>query len=388
MTSRLTICLLLALATLVPASGAEPPPGWLFLDFEEGWKVGPFPRRARNIALAQGHARIVEESSTGQSLELRPGSPFTAVLVDASPVATRSVVYCEIRVRPFAIAEDRDEEFLDFGGAVLGFFRIGDEAELCALFGKSETESVWISSGVRVPLDASGASADWMHLSIRLNQTAGRWSLAIDGREVLSGLRTVPRGSALRLWLYGNDTSPARFDDVLIAGVPPDEIRTQGEPETSSPNRTSVTSLEQPRSQVAIRTKANATLRETAEPLQRASGNVHLADWHVTLDTGDRTYESQHASDDAPSIIAYAPPFDENGNRLPITLTITADAQIEPGADLGRIRWKIREVLGWPDKFGATIAEGDFRTGLVQIVTIPGEWTSKATAVHVEMASN
>jgi len=106
------------------------------------------------------------------------------------------------------------------------------------------------------------------------------------------------------------------------------------------------------------------------------------------MHVGDREYRGPadrlDQPSDSPKIIAFAPGTDDAGNPLPQRITITANAELRPGLNLRKLRWAHRELLGL-EKYGATISEGDFRTGLVQEVTVPPEWSRKATAVLIRV---
>lgn len=374
--------------TLVPSADAES--RYYFTDFEiaSGWSPGPLKPKKSAFLVAQGRAVIAPVAGeSGQALELRPSDPFGAVVLDASPVADHAIVWSETFVRPAALDESSSDEFLDFGGAVLGFFRSGDEGELCALSQKSAEESVWISTGLRFPLAADGLAQTWMRLTIRLNLKVGRWDLFVNGQPVLRGLRATARPRGLRLCLYGDKSRPVAFDDVLIANRSPEELEAEFPREQTQRRREMTPAPGRIGRQVVTKAKANAQLREAYPPLQTARGNVRLEDWHYTVKSGEQVYTSSPDSDAPFRLTAYTPAYDENGNPLPVTVTVTADARLEPGADLGDLRWKVSEVVGIDAqnrlKTGAVIQTGDFRTGLVQTITIPAEWTRKATSIEV-----
>ena len=387
MIARRWIASSLVLLAALPLRAAEPI-RYFFENFEPatGWHEGPLSQRKSAFTAAQGTASIrrVPGEKTGQELELTPSDPFAAVMLDAAPLAARAVVYSEVFARPAALGEEATEEFLDFGGAVLGFFRDGDQGEICALAGKTEKESVWIASGVRFPLTKDGTAAQWMRLTIRLNCKVGRWDLFINGARVLAGMRVTSRARTLRLWLYGDAQRAVSFDDVLVANVPPEFLEKEF-PENRLQRRESPTVPAIGR-QVVRQRKANGELRESSEPLRAARGDGRLNDWHVSLQSGDRTYHEPEQPKDL-KLIAYAPSYDDAGNPLPVTITLTADAELEPGADLADLRWRVRELLGLAadnrPKLGVTVVEGNFRGGLVQTVTIPPEWARKATSVEV-----
>jgi hypothetical protein len=106
----------------------------------------------------------------------------------------------------------------------------------------------------------------------------------------------------------------------------------------------------------------------------------------MVLQIGDSTFKSGpkvEIEGRTTSLLIYGPRYDDEGRPLPGTVTITADAELRPGVDLSRLRWMIAEIKKWPDDLGEVVTAGDFRTGLVQIGTIPSEWIRKATTVAV-----
>lgn len=370
-------------------------PTYLFLDFEvkSGWTTGLLSVEEQRIQLLQGNAEVLPlaESESGQILSLSAGKPFTAVSIDASPLAGSREVFCEVLARPYAIDTSKDEEFFDFAGAILGLFRVGDYGELMALFSQSEEESVWISTGLRFTLDERGAVTDWIQLNVRIEPETGRWALAVNGQWELEGMKMVELEGevALPLYLYGHESHGNRFDDVLLSDVPPEQLEMTLKRLASERLSRRPAPMSSP--QMVTHTKPLSELRR-AEPAMRPSRVTDsppiLLGWHLSMDTGQRTYKSSTLTDRSagePSIIAYAPGYDDEGNPLPATLTITADAALRPGVNLSRLRWRVMELVGWPDQFGQQVGAGDFRGGLVQHFVLTPEWTRKATSVQVYM---
>lgn len=375
-------------------------PRFFVADFESstGWKLGLLAKADSPVRLVQGSAKIIplDEERSKQILELGPSELYPAVLVEASPLESSEEVFGEVLARPFAVDEKSSEEFFDFAGAVLAFVRVGDKGEIRALFGSTKTESLWISTGQRFALNDRGAAAQWLRLTVRLNRKTQRWDLSINGTASLAGLRPVrlASGRALRLWLYGHADHVSRFDDVILATADPDKLeqvtptRAAGDERISAARRSA--DFAERSEKVVTRTKENSDIHQTLLNVAPTKENLpELRGWNVSLNTGAQTYSAMKpVLKDEPAdtlhILAYAPGYDEAGNRLPATITITADAELAPGVDLSRLRWDVVEALGiQPSKYGATIGEGDFRTGLVQTFTMPAEWTKKATSVRV-----
>jgi hypothetical protein len=391
-------CGLLALLWMaVVCAGAQEPklPPYYFANFEpkSGWAEGALTLTKSSINLAQGDAEIRADNApdSGYHLALTATDPFGAVWVDSSPVSKNNRVYCELQARPVAGGEDHDAEFLDFGGAVLGFFRVGGRGEIRALYGRTAEESVWISTGLRFELDDTDAAADWMQILIELDQRQGRWNLTVNGTPVLRGLRVsrFEEAGALKLWLYGQSSGVARFDDLLLCGMLPDDL--EKVLAVRMARRPRAAGHEPIASRKLVTGSRKASGLRSLRPTLRKAPAVPLIvdDWNLTLETGGRSARSQPTPrvnvppDQRMRIIPFAPAYDDNGNVLPGVITITAEAALQPGTDLSRLRWRVAELKGFPDKLGETAAEGDFRTGLVQTATLAPEWMKKALHVNV-----
>lgn len=368
-------------------------PAHYFADFEAdgGWTAGPLSAEEGSaLRLVQGEAAVVvaPEKESFQILELKASSPSTAVFVDATPLAGNDEVFCELLARPFAVDESSDEELLDFAGAILGFFRAGDRGEIRALFSQTATESVWISTGLQFELDANGVAAHWLRITVRLEPATGRWALAINGSWQLAGLRAVELAadSVLPLWLYGHESHGNRFDDVLLSSVEPDELERMIARKAATERRLAAAGSTARKAVTQGKPTSELRRMKPPDPASRDRSPV-LRGLTIALDTGARVYRPPVRPDDSgPSITAYAPAYDAEGNVLPAVITITADAELRPGVDLSLLRWSVRELKGLDD-FGAVVGEGDFRSGLVQTFTLTPEWVRKATAVIVSTVS-
>jgi hypothetical protein len=375
------------------ALAATPP--YSFIDFEagSGWKVGQFPADSASAKLIQGSASIVSmsEQDSQQALQLGPSKPFPAFFVNASAVSKSVTVYGEVLAKPFAVNANSGEEFLNFGGAVLGFFKQGNQGGIEALSATSDTASAWISTGMRFSLDNSGLPAQWIRVTVMLDRNTGRWNLQIDGVRVLTGLQAVPGAAAgLALWLYGSESHPSYFDDILLSADDPNHLERmvilQNERRRIKQLRAATSSVPQ----VVTQAEQDSQLRQAQPNLsvvaQKLTAPV-LRDWQGILQNGDTTLKTGTAGVMAGNVLmrlmAYAPRVDANGKPMPMTLTIVADAELKPGTDLHQLRWIVAEMTEWPNELGDVMATGDFSTGLVQTVPISGKWVEKATTIYV-----
>lgn len=363
---------------------------YLFLDFESAsdWPRGAISEKDRAIVPLQGLVTIAEfdKSEPHRVLQLGSSADFPAAFVDANPIRSSPMAYCEVLVKPFALREEQDNEFLDFGGAVIGFYRKGIFGEVHVLSAKSETESVWIATGIQVPLSEQGVALEWLQLEIALDRVTGRWNLTINQQQILSGLRIVSTAqeNSFGLWLYGEADSITWVDDILLSEIPPTELEREQQEHASRFGTISSTG-----SKIVTKLKNDHSIRQTRMPAPAreaaSAGTAVLRGWHLVLNTGTRDYSSSKndSSRAEPKIIAYSPEYNEDDTPKPIRITINADVELRPGTDLSRIRWKLSELKGWPNNFGAEIASGNFASGLVQTCEIPSEWARKATSVLV-----
>ncbi len=369
-------------------------PGYFFADFEAaaGWTPAVLPSAKAGFHLIQGQAAVaaLAEKDSAQVLELGPSTPFAAVFVETRAVAKAPVVFCEMLIQPPAVDAAMDAEFLDFGGAIVGFFRKGALGEVRVLFARSSEESVWISSGLSFPLDEMGRAAEWMRIAIRLDRRTERWSLRVNGAEVLAGFRALPGEAAgLPLWLYGQETQPTRVDDLLVTTVEPEDLEKMIEWRQRRAARGGGQAPATMGARLATRTVPSDKLRSAQPVIREATQRLVkpvLHAWELALQIGDTTFKPGPATEiegRKTSLLIYSPRYDDEGRPLPGMLSITADAEVRPGVDLSRVRWMIAEVKKWPDELGEMVAAGDFRSGLVQDATISPEWIRKATTVRV-----
>jgi hypothetical protein len=103
----------------------------------------------------------------------------------------------------------------------------------------------------------------------------------------------------------------------------------------------------------------------------------------ATLQIGDQKYQS-------------GAEFEMNGHPTKLlvfargasggTLTITADAELEPGVDLSRLRWRLVQRRNGSTSSDKTVMEGTFESGLVQTLTIPSELWNTVWTVQVRVA--
>ena len=373
--------------------GADVLPSYFYTDFEvdSGWHEGAWAGSETALHLTQGTAAIVlVDEPFGQVAELPAGEPVAILSIATTPVQRAATIHAEFWARPPVSSVESGTEFFNLGGAVLGFFRAGEgEGEVYAMHGGGDRDNVWISTGVRVPLDARGTAANWTQFGIRLRRDEQRWDLLIDGGKVLAGLRTVslPGNDTLPFWFFGDAARPMRLDGVFLSSVAPEIMEKLQAARTRRIARRQTNAGRILYPQIVTRVKPTKELRKAAQPALTQGQAPALRGWRLTLETGGRTYERPEpdpkAEPNAPRIIPYAPGYDDNGKPLPLKIRITADAELKPGVDLSKLRWQVAEWIGWPDKLGKVLQSGDFRTGLVQEVVSPPEGARKATSVGV-----
>ncbi len=322
------------------------------------------------IRILSGHAGIVTTPETldQRCLELAPTDPFGTVRVDATSLAKRSVVYLEVLAKPCVVKAGDDGEFLNFGGAILGFFKVGDVGELRALV-SAPKGNVWIATGVRIVLTADTLPSDWIRIGIRLNRKTERWDISINGTPTLSGMKaiTLPQKSALSLCLFGQSGHPSRFDDIILSAIEPGKLEKLIALQTLRKLQKQAAATARAPQIVSAR-KPELALRNASIPNTTKAGPPILRGWSVSIGSGkdkDEATSGPNGEMDAQPLLT---PWAEK-----VPLTITADVALQPGTDLSQIRWKVTHVekaKGRPDKEIKVLAEGDFSTGLVQSCTL------------------
>lgn len=365
---------------------------YLYVTFESPkWVTGKIPTEGTALEPVQGLAEIAKESlpAPNQFLQLGPSVPFAAVLIDSSRIKTSPKVKCQIQARLQAVEQTNDAEFLDFGGAVLGFFKIDEHhGEIWALTSRDDKESLWLSTGMSLELNSQGAAKEWLLLNLDLDRKTGRWLLALNGKIVLQGLRLVETAQdvPLALWLYGQEAQTNQFDNLVVTDIPLEELGNLVNDKDGSPLFLRMENSPDPLSQSVTQQKNNSALRQAflshTSPARPAKPRTK--GWDIKINTG-QLEKSMHVNEetdtDDPSVISYHAELDDQGRPKPVAITITADAFLAPGIDLRRMRWRVVEVIGYPDKYGQEIASGDFHSGLVQHYTLAPEWTKKVIAI-------
>ena len=368
---------------------------YFFADFEavNGWEKQELTSDSEPLRLLQGQAALTTavEHYSQQILQLAPGTTPSVVYLDASHLIGSPIIYCEILVRPVAVTHGNEEEFIDFGGAILGFFRVNQQGELRALHAKSATENVWISTGLRFDLDENGAAQSWIRVQLQLDPAQQRWNLVVNDHLVFNSLRAVslPSDSLLPLFLFGHHQGITRFDDILISQLPPAELEKQ----ISRKNTSQLLQASVSTSQIVTQIKSTAELRGQKNQWLKIAPKSPAPDvlgWRITLTSNGRQQErhidlsnSEQPGSDVPKILAYSVGYEDDGKPRPVVLTINADVALTPGVDLSRLRWQLAELKGWPNSIGDIAAQGNFATGLEQKHVLSGEWTRKATLVRV-----
>lgn len=363
---------------------------YFFDNFEttNNWSTGSIHEQKPEIQLLQGAAAIISfaEKSSEQILEVAKYSPYSTVYLDASPFAASQNTYFEILTKPTAMDDSNDDEFLDFGGAILGFFKEGDHAQVHVLSSKNQKESVWITTGISYPIDGLSRPLDWIKIQIHIDHTTQRWALALDDEWVIKGLKAleIPTEVSLPLFLYGHSEYANQFDDILLANIHLNELEKALLEQGQNTHQKSQTTIVKDR--FVSQAKDNSSLRhhtDTVDQLQSdEETSLKILNIHFEIDNGTRTFSASGGEkDDIISI--YSPSYDENGNKKTVMMTVTADVLLEPGVSLRELKWEITEIIKWPDEFGPALLKGDFETGLVQQIPITAALQEMPTSVYV-----
>lgn len=387
----------LAMAGILRAESESLPYHFIRFEENEGYQVGEFKSSEGGLQLLQGATRIVrdEGDEAGQCLETVAGHPYASIHFYGERVSRDHKTFYEVWVRPSASPMAESEEFLDFDGAILGFFADGSDgpATFHAYHALPQHEGYWVSTGVSAAVGSSGMTQEWIRIGICQNLATGTWDLEIGGEPVLTEIRNseTSREDGIRLWFLGHEALPNRFDDLLVSSVDPDSLRlgeTKHLPQGFSAKNDSAENLDRTGERKVGRKQSDKDRRrhDAAIPDGVAKMAPKSIDFEIDIVEGG----TQHGkfdgkdTDSNQSLLIYSPQYDDDGNPLPLKMRIQSDAALAEGVDLSKILWVVTEMAKKDDKEPLkVIAHGSFKTGFTQIAEIPSEWANKGTQIQV-----
>ena len=169
---------------------------------------------------ATGTAVVTEaDAATGERSALVPAAtPPLALARNFDPHPTQSVVFVDWWALPQAAASEADAaRFSTFDAMQVAFVRNGESARVAAFDGDGAGGGGWKTVCAGLPVDSAGYATDWLRLTARIDFTARKWDLFVNGALVAVDLGFGQNSAAtLRSFtLLGQAGAPTLLDDFL-----------------------------------------------------------------------------------------------------------------------------------------------------------------------------
>jgi hypothetical protein len=129
------------------------------------------------------------------------------------------ILFLDFWVKSAADASENPDALIDFGGASLAFLKEGDSGTFHAFDARGDGSSVPVETDI--PLDTSGVSAVWTHITIRRDVGAGTWDLYVNGKPVACGLGLETPASGDPKAHFTAGESGVFVDDFVITATNP-----------------------------------------------------------------------------------------------------------------------------------------------------------------------
>ena len=190
-----------------------------------GYTPGEFTESG-NAVVVSGRASISEEESGegSQSLRLHRSEPVTEVEFSAD-LGDLPGLCLELKVRPATGDSFNPVEFLDFGGARIGFFGNGEKGEIFVEDSDSLYNSHWMETGRLFSVDGSGLSREWIDIEVKKAVDGVSWDLSVNGEEAALGVGGVKYDGepVPSLYFIGDERADTFFDELAVS-----EAETEG----------------------------------------------------------------------------------------------------------------------------------------------------------------
>ncbi|MEM8953048.1 MAG: hypothetical protein AAGD22_02745 [Verrucomicrobiota bacterium] len=366
---------------------------------EDGFEAGPFPAAHRPVSLGRGRAEVIAGGGPdgSQYVRLLPGVPNAILHFGAPLIPGETEVVVSLWARPAASSRDVVKEFFEFDGAMLAVVE-SDEAgvgEVHACHAMKEGGAWWISTGIRLPLDAHGQVSDWVYFQVRINRGFGIWNLAVNGEQTLEGIGALPprREDAHVLKVFGYENAPVDVDQLYAGSF---SLR------TIASHRIKIDGDSELRWMFEVQELDRSGARTVLARREGAGRDIELPggdgvqvpkefDYQLILDTGTKEIEpieievseGGDGGRDTDSFFIYSPEYDEGGRMVLPKLVIDVDAILEPGHDLRFFGWVVR--LNEPDSadHNKLLGWGNFETSLRREFEIPEKYQAKRLKIRV-----
>jgi hypothetical protein len=159
------------------------------------------------------------DSFSGENSALLPGaSPPLTLSRPFDPHPSREIVFLDLFALPRAAATEADSvQFSTRDGAAVAFVQEGSLGRVSAFDGSGSGGGVWRRLAPAIALDAEGYATNWFRATARLDFSAKRWDLYVDGALAAYdlGFRQAATATLGSFVLTGRATSPTLLDDFL-----------------------------------------------------------------------------------------------------------------------------------------------------------------------------
>lgn len=159
-----------------------------FESADEGFTLGNLHGQ-QGWLVDQGVAEVADETAQSgfQSVRLNANDPFTQISVPLANTFAQPVIFVDAWFKPYASDPSFQEEFLDVGSSLIGFFEV--EPGMGQFFVRDGIS--WRPAGEPMALKADGSTTRWVRLTLRQSYTPGEreWDLYIDGCPAAMGMR-------------------------------------------------------------------------------------------------------------------------------------------------------------------------------------------------------
>ena len=171
---------------------------------------------------ANGAAVVTEaDAVTGARSALVPAAtPPLSLSRNFDPHPTQPVVFIDWWALPQAAASEADAaHFSTLDAIQVAFVRDGGSGGVAALDGDGAGAGVWKTVRTGLSVDEAGYATDWLRLAARIDFTARKWDLFVNGALVAVDLGFAQNSAAaLRSFtLLGQTGAPTLLDDFLAS---------------------------------------------------------------------------------------------------------------------------------------------------------------------------
>ena len=188
----------------------------------EGYRLEPLHGQ-QGWRVSQGAAGVISGAAFdgSQSVEMNSGATGAGVQQVFATTSSLATTFVDLWVHPVAGTDALQGTRFEFGGARISFVREGTAGRMAVFQADGFGAGTWQLAGPVVGLNGSSEAARWVRLTARLDFTAGRWDLFVDGQLAVFDLpfsyAGTPPSSLTTFSAQGVAAQASRFD-FLYAG--------------------------------------------------------------------------------------------------------------------------------------------------------------------------